>query len=66
MLKSQLGDIARVCSAVTRGDLGQRITTPVRGVVMSQLKDVINNMVDKLGQFSNEVTRASQGVEYNV
>ncbi|KAG5221486.1 hypothetical protein IMY05_C4392000400 [Salix suchowensis] len=35
-----VGDIARVCSAVTRGDLSQKVTTPVQGVVMSQLKDV--------------------------
>ncbi|KAF9498231.1 hypothetical protein BDN71DRAFT_411857 [Pleurotus eryngii] len=63
MLKSQVGDIARVCSAVTRGDLSQKVTTPVQGVVMSQLKDVINNMVDKLEQFSKEVTCVIQEVE---
>lgn len=27
---------------------------------MVQLKDVINGMVDKLGQFAKEVTRVSQ------
>ncbi|KAJ8697685.1 histidine kinase osmosensor [Pleurotus ostreatus] len=59
MLKSQVGDIARVCSSVTRGGLSQKVTTPVQGMVMSQLKDVINNMVDKLGQFSKEVARLS-------
>ncbi|KAG9219473.1 hypothetical protein CCMSSC00406_0005367 [Pleurotus cornucopiae] len=63
VLKSQVGDIARVCSAVTRGDLSQKVTTPVQGVVMSQLKDIINNMVDKLGQFSKEVARVSQEVD---
>ncbi|KAL4265422.1 hypothetical protein AB1N83_002757 [Pleurotus pulmonarius] len=66
MLKSQIGDIARVCSAVTRGDLSQKVTTPVRGVVMSQLKDVVNGMVDRLDQFSDEVTRASQGVGLDI
>ena len=29
---------------------------------MVQLKDVINTMVDKLGQFAKEVTRVSQEV----
>jgi osomolarity two-component system, sensor histidine kinase NIK1 len=29
---------------------------------MVQLKDVINGMVDKLGQFAKEVTRVSQEV----
>lgn len=48
--------------AVALGDLSQKITVPVQGVVMVQLKDVINTMVDKLGQFAKEVTRVSQEV----
>ncbi|KAG6915806.1 hypothetical protein DXG01_009770 [Tephrocybe rancida] len=40
----------------------QKITVPVQGVVMVQLKDIINTMVDKLGQFAKEVTRVSQEV----
>jgi len=43
-----------VCNAVARGDLSQKITVPVQGVVMVQLKDVINGMVDKLGQFAKK------------
>ncbi|KAG5340861.1 Hybrid signal transduction histidine kinase J [Termitomyces sp. T112] len=62
LLKDQVQDIARVCNAVARGDLSQKITVPVQGVVMVQLKDVINTMVDKLGQFAKEVTRVSQEV----
>lgn len=62
LLKDQVQDIARVCNAVARGDLSQKITVPVQGIVMVQLKDVINTMVDKLGQFAKEVTRVSQEV----
>ena len=45
LLKSQVQDVARVCNAVVRGDLSQKITVVVQGVVMVQLKDVINTMV---------------------
>ncbi|KAF9031770.1 hypothetical protein BJ165DRAFT_1358177 [Panaeolus papilionaceus] len=62
LLKAQLTDVPRVCNAVARGDLSQKITVPVQGVFMVQLKDVINTMVDKLGQFAKEVTRVSQEV----
>jgi osomolarity two-component system sensor histidine kinase NIK1 len=62
LLKDQVQAVARVCNAVARGDLSQKITVPVQGVVMVQLKDVINGMVDKLGQFAREVTRVSQEV----
>ncbi|KAG1868348.1 hypothetical protein DFJ58DRAFT_742708 [Suillus subalutaceus] len=64
LLKAQVSDVARVCNAVARGDLSQKITVPVQGVVMVQLKDVINTMVDKLGQFAKEVTRVSQEVVF--
>ncbi|KAG8726851.1 hypothetical protein FRC11_014361, partial [Ceratobasidium sp. 423] len=49
LLKAQVQDVARVCKAVAEGDLSQKITVPVQGPVMVQLKDVINTMVDKLG-----------------
>lgn len=45
LLKAQVQDVARVCNAVARGDLSQKITVPVQGVVMVQLKEVINTMV---------------------
>lgn len=45
LLKTQVQDVSRVCQAVARGDLTQKITVPVQGVVMVQLKDVINTMV---------------------
>ena len=45
LLKAQVQDVARVCNAVASSDLSQKITVPVQGVVMVQLKDVINTMV---------------------
>lgn len=45
MLKTQLSDVARVCDAVSRGDLSQKITTAVNGAVMIQLKETVDNMV---------------------
>ena len=45
LLKTQVQDVSRVCQAVARGDLSQKIEVPVQGVVMVQLKDVINTMV---------------------
>lgn len=59
LLKQQVQDVARVCKAVAEGDLTQKIEVGVQGPVMVQLKDVINTMVDKLGQFAKEVTRVS-------
>ena len=49
--KAQGQDVARVCNAVARGDLSQKITVPVQGVVMVQLKDVINTLVDLVSHF---------------
>jgi len=48
LLKAQVQDVSRVCNAVAKGDLSQKITVPVQGVVMVQLKDVINTMVRAL------------------
>ncbi|KAG5338698.1 hypothetical protein C0989_006563 [Termitomyces sp. Mn162] len=62
LLKSQVPDVARVCDAVARGDLSQKITVPVHGAIMVQIKDVVNTMVDKLSQFTKEGTRISQKV----
>ncbi|KAK0548889.1 histidine kinase osmosensor [Tilletia horrida] len=59
LLKAQVQDIARVCKAVAFGDLSQHITVPVQGPVMVELKDIINQMVDRLSNFAAEVTRVS-------
>ncbi|KAI0044635.1 hypothetical protein FA95DRAFT_1544784 [Auriscalpium vulgare] len=62
LLKAQVLDVLRVCNAVATGDLSQKITAPVQGVVVVQLKDVINKMVDRLAEFAKEVTRVNQEV----
>ncbi|KAI0031298.1 hypothetical protein K488DRAFT_52367 [Vararia minispora EC-137] len=59
LLKDQIKAVASVCSAVARGDLSEKVTVPVHGTVMNELKEVINNMVDNLAKFSQEVTRVS-------
>ena len=51
LLKAQVQDVALVCNAVARGDLSKKITVPVQGVVMVQLKEVINAMVCFLRTF---------------
>ena len=45
LLKTQVQDVSSVCQAVARGDLSQKVTLPVEGNVMIQLKEVINTMV---------------------
>ncbi|WP_246151129.1 HAMP domain-containing protein [Adhaeribacter aerolatus] len=60
-LTSQVRDIANVATAVARGDLSQKITVDVRGELL-QLKDNINQMVNSLNIFADEVTRVSREV----
>ncbi|KAJ7700938.1 hypothetical protein B0H16DRAFT_1834390, partial [Mycena metata] len=59
-------DVSRVCNAVATGDLTQKITVPVQGDLMVQLKKVINTMVDNLGHFATEVTRGKLGAQAHV
>lgn len=60
-LTGQVRNIATVATAVANGDLTQRITVQANGEVL-ELKDTINVMVDKLTQFSSEVTRVAREV----
>ena len=60
-LTSQVRNIAAVTTAVAKGDLSQKITVEVRGEVL-ELKDTINNMVEKLRVFAGEVTRVAREV----
>ncbi|MGV3588863.1 MAG: HAMP domain-containing protein [Adhaeribacter sp.] len=60
-LTSQVRDIANVATAVARGDLSQKITVDVKGELL-QLKDNINQMVNSLNIFADEVTRVSREV----
>ena len=60
-LTNQVRNIAVVTTAVANGDLSQKITVEVRGEVL-ELKDTINNMVEKLRIFADEVTRVAREV----
>lgn len=50
--------IAKVTTAVARGDLTQKIEISVEGE-MSTLKGTVNSMVDQLSAFASEVTRVA-------
>jgi signal transduction histidine kinase/HAMP domain-containing protein/ActR/RegA family two-component response regulator len=60
-LTGQVRDVARVATAVARGDLGQKITVDVKGEML-ELKNTINTMVDQLSSFAAEVTRVAREV----
>jgi HAMP domain-containing protein/CheY-like chemotaxis protein/signal transduction histidine kinase len=60
-LTSQVRNIAVVTTAVADGDLSQKITVDVRGEIL-ELKNTINNMVDSLRVFADEVTRVAKEV----
>src|SRR6186713_1554269 len=60
-LTNQVRNIAVVTTAVANGDLSQKITVEVRGEVLD-LKDTINNMVEKLRIFAGEVSRVAREV----
>jgi CheY-like chemotaxis protein/HAMP domain-containing protein len=57
-LTSQVREIARVTTAVAKGDLSKTIDIDVRGEVQ-ELKTTINTMVGQLSSFAAEVTRVS-------
>ena len=60
-LTLQVRDIANVATAVAQGDLTQKITVNVKGEIL-ELKNIINQMVDSLNMFANEVTRVAREV----
>jgi len=60
-LTSQVRNIAKVATAVARGDLSRKITVDVKGEIL-ELKDTINTMVDQLRSFASEVTRVAREV----
>jgi signal transduction histidine kinase/HAMP domain-containing protein/ActR/RegA family two-component response regulator len=60
-LTGQVRDVARVATAVAKGDLSQKITVDVKGE-MVQLKETINTMVGELSAFADEVTRVAREV----
>lgn len=54
-LTEQVRDIAKVTTAVAKGDLTQKVSAPCKGEIL-ELKVTINAMVDQLRQFAQEVT----------
>jgi len=60
-LTSQVRNIAKVTTAVARGDLSQKITVDAKGEIL-ELKNTINIMVDQLNSFAAEVTRVAKEV----
>jgi CheY-like chemotaxis protein/signal transduction histidine kinase/HAMP domain-containing protein len=60
-LTDQVRNIALVTTAVASGDLSQKITVDAKGEVQ-ELKNTVNNMVDKLRVFADEVTRVAREV----
>src|SRR5687767_4619519 len=60
-LTDQVRNIAKVATAVARGDLSQKITVDARGEIF-ELKNTINVMVDQLSSFAAEVTRVAKEV----
>ena len=60
-LTTQVRDIAAVTTAVAKGDLTRKVTASCKGEIL-QLKVTINNMVDQLQQFAQEVTRMAKEV----
>ncbi|HET9953845.1 MAG TPA: HAMP domain-containing protein [Polyangiaceae bacterium] len=60
-LTDQVRDIAAVTTAVANGDLSRKITVEVKGEILA-LKNTINDMVDTLSSFADEVTRMAREV----
>ncbi len=58
---TQVRNIAKVTTAIARGDLSQKITVEARGEI-SELKHTINSMVDQLNSFTAEVSRVAKEV----
>src|SRR5205814_955769 len=58
-LTSQVRNIAKVTTAVAKGDLSQKITVDAKGEIL-ELKNTINTMVDQLNSFAAEVTRVAR------
>lgn len=60
-LTDQVRSIAKVTTAVARGDLTQKIDIEVEGEMLT-LKETVNRMVEQLSGFAAEVTRVAQEV----
>ncbi|MEG3847765.1 methyl-accepting chemotaxis protein [Microcoleus sp. herbarium19] len=60
-LTNQVRNITKVATAISVGDLNEKITVEAEGEIL-QLKDTLNQMVDSLNEFALEVTRVAKEV----
>src|SRR4051794_7726906 len=60
-LTSQVRGIAKVVTAVARGDLKQKLTVEAKGVI-AELADTINGMTETLATFADQVTTVAREV----
>ncbi|KAM5357693.1 hypothetical protein ACJZ2D_016008 [Fusarium nematophilum] len=60
-LTTQVREIAKVTTAVAKGDLTKKIGVEVKGEI-AELKNTINQMVDRLGTFAVEVSKVAREV----
>src|SRR6202042_1761347 len=60
-LTAQVRNIAKVTTAVAKGDLSQKITVDAQGEILA-LKNTINRMVAQLTSFAAEVPRVAKEV----
>jgi osomolarity two-component system sensor histidine kinase NIK1 len=60
-LTSQVRGISTVTQAIANGDMSRKIEVEAKGEILV-LKDTINNMVDRLSIFCNEVQRVAKDV----
>src|SRR5207245_10210370 len=60
-LTSQVRGIARVVTAVARGDLKQKLTVEAKGEI-AELADTINGMTETLATFADQVTTVAREV----
>jgi methyl-accepting chemotaxis protein len=60
-LTNQVRNITKVATAISVGDLNEKITVDAAGEIL-QLKDTLNLMVDSLNDFAKEVTRVASEV----
>ena len=60
-LTDQVRGIARVVTAVAKGDLKRKLTVEAKGEI-AELADTINNMTDTLAIFADQVTSVARAV----
>ncbi len=60
-LTDQVRGIAKVVTAVANGNLKQKLTVDAKGEI-SELTDTINNMIDTLATFADQVTTVAREV----